>query len=70
MDPGLELERNTAIGVQSALLSVAAVARYLGVCTATVYALCARGELPHIRILSTIRVAPADLEAFVTRGRR
>jgi hypothetical protein len=30
-----------------------------------VYALCARGELPHVRILNAIRIAPADLDAFI-----
>jgi excisionase family DNA binding protein len=47
------------------LLSVRQVASQLGVCTATVYALCARGALPHVRVLNAIRVAPGDLEAFV-----
>jgi excisionase family DNA binding protein len=44
---------------------VAAVARTLGVSTATIYTLCERGELAHVRILNAIRVAPADLESFV-----
>jgi len=52
-----------------ALLSVRQVAGQLGVCTATVYALCANGELRHVRVLNAIRVAPSDLEAFVD-GRR
>jgi excisionase family DNA binding protein len=51
------------------LLSVRQVAGRLGVCTATVYALCARGALPHVRVLNAIRVALGDLEAFV-EGRR
>ena len=51
------------------LLSVRQVAGKLGVCTATVYALCARGALPCVRVLNAIRVAPGDLEAFV-EGRR
>jgi excisionase family DNA binding protein len=37
------------------LLSVAEVARILGVCDATVYKLCARGHLGHVRILNAIR---------------
>jgi excisionase family DNA binding protein len=49
---------------------VAAVARQLGVSTATVYALCARGELPHVRILNAIRITPHDLAAFVALHRR
>lgn len=30
-----------------------------------VYAMCERGELPPIRISSSIGIAPADLEAFI-----
>jgi len=46
------------------------VTRRLGICTATIYSLCARGELPHVRILNAINVAPADLAAFVARHHR
>jgi excisionase family DNA binding protein len=49
------------------LLSVSEVARQLGVCGATVYALCAKGALKHVRVLNAIRVAQGDLEAFVER---
>ena len=56
-------------GVQGVLLSVAAAAVQLGVCKATVYALCALGQLPHARILNTIRIAPGDLKAFVAARR-
>jgi excisionase family DNA binding protein len=44
-------------------------ARLLGVCAATVYKLCASGELAHTRILNAIRIVPADLAAFVIRRR-
>ena len=47
------------------MLSVRQVAKKLGVSTATVYKLCDRGELPHIRVLNSIRVAPEDLAAFI-----
>jgi excisionase family DNA binding protein len=47
------------------LLSVADVARRLAVSTATVYELCGSGKLPHLRLLNTIRVRPADLSDFV-----
>ncbi|MGO9917454.1 MAG: helix-turn-helix domain-containing protein [Isosphaeraceae bacterium] len=52
-------------GGRDDLLSVREVAARLSVSTATVYALCARRELPHIRVLNAIRVAPLDLEAFI-----
>jgi excisionase family DNA binding protein len=48
------------------LFTVKDVADLLGVCTATVYRLCDRGELPHVRIVSSIRIRPADLAAFIT----
>jgi excisionase family DNA binding protein len=44
---------------------VAEVAEQLGVCAATVYRLCESGELPHVRIVNSIRVRPTDLEALV-----
>jgi len=44
---------------------VAEVADQLGVSTATVYGLCAAGELPHVRIVDSIRIRPRDLAAFV-----
>jgi len=50
-----------------AFLTVGEVAARLRVSTATVYKLCARHELPHLRLLGAIRVAPADLAAFVER---
>ncbi|MFH1177171.1 MAG: tyrosine-type recombinase/integrase, partial [Acidobacteriota bacterium] len=47
------------------LLTVRAVAERLGVQPCTVYALVERGELAHVRVSNAIRVAPADLAAFV-----
>ena len=47
------------------LLRVRDVARLLAVSTATVYGLANRGELPHVRVMNAIRVAPADLAAFM-----
>jgi excisionase family DNA binding protein len=52
------------------LLTVRQVAHRLGVCAATVYKLCALGQLRHVRVVNAIRVAPADLEAFVAWGGR
>jgi len=53
----------------SRLLTVREVAERLAVCTATVYALCGRGEIRHVRVSNAIRVHPDDLEAFIA-GRR
>jgi excisionase family DNA binding protein len=47
------------------LLRVADVAERLRVCAATVYRLCERGELAHVRIVHSIRVRRADLDALV-----
>jgi excisionase family DNA binding protein len=52
-------------GGRDRLLRVTEVAEHLGVCAATVYRLCEDGELPHVRVINSIRVRPADLEAFV-----
>ncbi len=52
-------------GGHDRLLRVAAVAEQLGVSTATVYKLCASGALPHVRIVASIRVRPADLATFI-----
>jgi len=52
------------------LLSVRQAAEQLGLCTATIYGLCADGALPHIRILNAIRIAPVDLTAFIAARRR
>jgi excisionase family DNA binding protein len=38
------------------LLTVREAARLLRVSTATVYKLCARGELAHVRVLNVIRI--------------
>ncbi len=52
------------------LLTVREVAERLAVSTATVYAPVERGELPHVRVSNAIRVAPADLAAFIEGRRR
>ena len=57
-------------GGGGALLTVRDVAAQLGVCTATVYRLVGEGQLPHVRVLNAIRVAPRDLAAFVEGQRR
>ncbi len=52
------------------LLTVRETAARLSVTTATIYALCERGELPHIRVSNAIRISPEDLAAFIGRSRR
>jgi excisionase family DNA binding protein len=52
------------------LLTVREVAARLAVCTATVYALCERGELRHVRVASAIRIHPADVETLIAIERR
>jgi excisionase family DNA binding protein len=47
------------------LLTVRQVAEQLGISTATVYALVERGELGHVRVSNAIRIALADVSAFV-----
>ncbi len=56
-------------GGASRLLTVREVAERLAVSTASIYTLCERGELPHVRISNAIRIAPADLAAFLA-GKR
>jgi excisionase family DNA binding protein len=51
------------------LLTVREVADQLRVCTATVYRLCAEGQLKHVRVFQAIRVHPVDLLAFVEQRR-
>jgi excisionase family DNA binding protein len=57
-------------GGRDRLLSVRDAAGRLGVSTAMVYALAERGELPHIRVSNAIRIAPADVAAFIAARRR
>jgi excisionase family DNA binding protein len=52
------------------LLTVQEVAERLAVSTATVYALCERGALLHLRVSNAIRIRPDDLEAFISGGPR
>jgi len=56
-------------GGKGNLLSVRAVAARLGISTAIVYGLCARGDLRHVRVSNAIRIAPADLTAFLAGQR-
>ena len=51
--------------IENPLLNVTEVARRLEVCTATVYKLCDRGALAHVRVLNAVRVLKRDLDEFV-----
>jgi excisionase family DNA binding protein len=45
------------------------VAERLRVCRATVYKLCASGDLGHVRVGLAVRISPADVDAFLERRR-
>ena len=47
------------------LLSVEAVAQFLGVHPATVYKVCKAGQLRHLRISGSIRVPEEALQAYL-----
>jgi excisionase family DNA binding protein len=52
------------------LLSVRQVAKLLGVCPATVYALCGQRKLTHFRVLNAIRIDPRAVKRFLASARR
>jgi excisionase family DNA binding protein len=57
--------------VKAGLLTVRDVAHELGVCRATVYRLVEDGALPCVRLVKNIiRIAPADLAAYVATQKR
>jgi excisionase family DNA binding protein len=49
-------------------LTIADVAERLRVSTATVYGLCKRGELQHVRVANAIRVSQKALSDFCSRA--
>jgi len=65
---GMPMDRELRHSAPS-LLSVRQVAKFLGVCSATVYRLCEQRKLPHFRVLNAIRIDPRDLKKFLARGR-
>jgi len=58
-----------AVSASDRLFTVREVAVFLHVCRDTVYQLCARGELRHVRVLNAIRVAPGDIADFIAARR-
>ena len=48
-------------------MTVSQVAERLGVCRSTVYQLCERGEIPHVRVSNAIRVPVQALAEYVGR---
>ena len=52
------------------MLTVREAAEQLRVCTATVYKLCARGALPHVRVFNAVRIDPRELAAFTAARSR
>jgi len=52
------------------LVTVREAAARLGVCTSTVYRLCAQGKLAHVRVSNAIRVPPIAVERLWHGERR
>jgi excisionase family DNA binding protein len=50
------------------LLTAREVAQRLRVCTATVYRLCEKGALEHVRVANAVRVPESALRAFLARN--
>src|SRR2546421_664307 len=65
LTPGLRALAESA----PSLISPQDAAHRLGVCRATVYNLCKRGVLPHVRIGSSVRLALPDVIAALARHR-
>jgi excisionase family DNA binding protein len=56
--------------VDDELLTVKEIAVVLKLCTATVYKILDQGELPHLRVLNSVRVTRADLAAYMRAASR
>jgi excisionase family DNA binding protein len=67
--PGPRAPLRALEGGAGRLLTVREAAERLAVSTFTVYGLCDRGELSHVRISNAIRIAPAALAAYLAGQR-
>ena len=64
-DRETEPQSRGLVAAAAPLLSTREVADRLSVSRATVYKLVEQGDLPHVRVLNSIRVRPADLAAYL-----
>jgi excisionase family DNA binding protein len=63
---GVPGSRHKAVKTTPApLLGAREAAARLGVIPSTVYALCAEGKLPHVRVSNALRISGEDIEAFI-----
>jgi excisionase family DNA binding protein len=63
-------DRRSITVKQESLLTVKQLAARLGVCTATIYRLCDRGELPYVRVAQALRFVPIEVAEYMARRRR
>ncbi len=62
------LPGNVTVGaLPERMLTVREAARLLAVSTATIYKLCANGELAHVRVLNVIRIPSGAASTFLVR---
>jgi excisionase family DNA binding protein len=63
-------DRHSIVVEQESLLTVKQLAARLSVCTATIYRLCDRGELPYVRVAQALRFVPMEVAEYMARRRR
>lgn len=65
----VEEKLNSADTTLSPLLSIEDLCAYLGLGKTIVYEMISKGEIPHIRVRSRIRVTAADLLEYLNKNR-